>query len=113
MATVKITQITKDFARKTKDVLDVLKECGIDKKSGATLSEAEFSAFVCALSLANQIENLDDYLSGKARILTDEAKEREEAARIMEELKSLKEQLGNTEQSSADSAEKDAPAENE
>ena len=74
MAVVKITQITKDFARKTKDVLDLLKAHGVDKKSGATLTEAEFSLFLDALTAENQIENLDDYLSGKARILTASAK---------------------------------------
>ena len=70
MAAVKITQITKDFAQKTKDVLDLLKARGVEKKSGATLSEAEFSLFLDALTAENQIENLDDYLSGKAKILT-------------------------------------------
>ena len=70
MAAVKITQITKDFALKTKDVLELLKTHGVEKKSGATLSEAEFALFLNAVTAANQIENLDDYLSGRARILT-------------------------------------------
>ena len=70
MAAVKITQITKDFAQKTKDVLDLLKARGVEKKSGATLTEAEFSLFLDALTAENQIENLDDYLTGKAKILT-------------------------------------------
>ncbi len=69
MAAVKIAQITKNFAQKTKDVLDLLKAHGVDKKSGATLTEAEFSLFLDALTRENQIENLDDYLSGRARIL--------------------------------------------
>ena len=72
MAAVKkitMTQISKDFALKAKDVLDLLKAHGLEKKSGATLSEAEFSFFLDALTADNQIENLDDYLSGKARIL--------------------------------------------
>ena len=73
MAAVKkiaMTQITKDFALKTKDIIDIFKSRGIDKKSGATLTEAEFSLFLDALTAANQIENLDDYLDGRARILT-------------------------------------------
>ena len=78
MPAVKLTQITKDFAQKTKDVLDLLKALGVEKKQGATLSEAEFSLFLSALSAENQIENLDDYLAGRARILTEEAKSRAE-----------------------------------
>ena len=72
MAAVKkitMTQISKDFALKTKDIIDVLKAHGLEKKSGATLSEAEFSFFLDVLTKDNQIENLDDYLTGKARIL--------------------------------------------
>ena len=72
MAAVKkitMTQISKDFALKTKDIIDLLKTHGLEKKSGATLSEAEFSFFLDALTADNQIENLDDYLTGKARIL--------------------------------------------
>ena len=67
--TIKLSQITKDFAQKGKDVLDLLKANGLEKKSGATLNVAEFSLFLWALTEANQIENLEDYLDGKARIL--------------------------------------------
>ena len=73
MAAVKkitMTQITKDFALKTKDITDIFKSRGIDKKSGATLTEAEFALFLDTLTANNQIENLDDYLDGRARILT-------------------------------------------
>ena len=73
MAAVKkitMTQISKDFALKTKDILDVFKSRGIDKKSGAALTEVEFALFLDTLTAANQIENLDDYLDGRARILT-------------------------------------------
>ncbi len=66
---ISLSQITKDFAQKSKDVLELLKSRGLEKKSGATLTESEFALFLDALTLANQIENLDDYLSGKARIL--------------------------------------------
>ena len=82
MAAVKkitMTQISKDFALKAKDVIDVLKAHGLEKKSGATLSEAEFSFFLDALTADNQIENLDDYLTGKARILCGGAAPAEEA----------------------------------
>ena len=68
MAAVKLTQITKDFNKKTKEVTDLLRAHGIDKKGG-TLSDAEYSLFIAVLSEENQIENLDDYLSKKARII--------------------------------------------
>ena len=80
--TIKLSQITKDFAQKGKDVLDLLKANGLEKKSGATLNVAEFSLFLWALTEANQIENLEDYLDGKARILCarpEEAPKAEEA----------------------------------
>ena len=82
MAAVKkitMTQISKDFALKTKDIIDLLKAHGLEKKSGATLAEAEFSFFLDALTADNQIENLDDYLAGKARILCGTAAPAEEA----------------------------------
>ena len=69
MAAVKITQIAKDFSKKQKDILDFLCAHGIEKKSGATLTEGEFSLFLEAFTRENQLENLDDYLSGKARIV--------------------------------------------
>ena len=84
MAAVKITQITKDFAQKSKDVLDLLKAHGLEKKSGATLTEGEFSLFLYALTADNQIENLDDYLSGKARILCGAPEAKEAAAPVAE-----------------------------
>ncbi len=68
MAAVKLTQITKDFNKKTKEVTDLLRAHGVDKKGG-TLSDAEYSLFIAVLSEENQIENLDDYLSKKARII--------------------------------------------
>ncbi len=68
MAAVKITQITKDFNKKTKEVTDLLRAHGVDKKAG-TLTDAEYSLFISVLSEENQIENLDEYLSKKARII--------------------------------------------
>ena len=78
MAAVKkipVAQITKDFAIKQKELFDLLKAHGLDKKSGTPFSEAEFSFFLAALTADRQIENLDDYLQGKARILCGDAAE--------------------------------------
>ena len=85
MATAfKIAQLAKDFNRKSKDILDTLRAQKIEKKSGATLSEGEFSVFLDALTAENQIENLDDYLSGKARILCPLPEEKAPAAQKAE-----------------------------
>ena len=67
--THKISQISKDFNMKTKDVLDLLKECGLDKKSGGVLESEELDRFLARLTEANQLENLEEYLSGEARII--------------------------------------------
>ncbi len=118
MAAVKLTQITKDFAQKTKDVLDLLKAHGVEKKQGATLSEAEFSLFLSTLTAENQIENLDDYLSGRARILTEEAKgraaekeakERAEAERRAAEEKAAAEAKAAAERAAAEKAAAEKP----
>ncbi len=71
---IAINDIAASFAMKPKDVIDLLKEKNIEKKTGGTLSPAEAGLFLSLLSEANQIENLDDYLSGKAQILCDKPK---------------------------------------
>ena len=81
---MKLTQVMKDFDIKSKDLLAILAELGITKKSGASLDTDEFEALMQSLTLANQIENLDEYLSGKATILSS-AKEAELTARAEQE----------------------------
>ena len=39
---IKITQLSKDFNLKSKDVTDTFKDLGIDKKSGGSVNEEEF-----------------------------------------------------------------------
>ena len=73
---IKLSQVSKDFNIKTKDLIDLLQSLGIDKKTGASLEDEEFEVFLQALTEQNQIENLSDYLSGKATIVS-EAKEAE------------------------------------
>ena len=64
----KITQITKDFAMKSKDVLDIFKSLGVEKKSGGSADDVEFARFFQKVTRENQIENIDEYLDGKATI---------------------------------------------
>ena len=78
--TVKVTQLSKDTNIKLNTLVEMLLEMGIDKKTGASLEAEEFELFMDKLTRENQIENLDDYLDGKATIVSEEKeKEREEA----------------------------------
>jgi len=76
----KITQISKDFNIKSKDVLDIFStELGIDKKSGGTLDAEEFELFMQRITSKHQIKNIDAYLSGETKISVKSGAEKEEA----------------------------------
>ena len=66
--TIKIKQLSDDFSMKSKEVLDTLLGLQIEKKSGASVDKEEFEIFVNSLTRKHQIENLEDYKSGKATI---------------------------------------------
>ncbi len=70
----KIANIAKDFNLKTKDVLTLLKDHGVDKNVGGSIEGVELDMFLEVLMLANQIENLDDYLAGRATLKSDAPK---------------------------------------
>ena len=40
---IKVTQISKDFNMKSKDILDAFKELGLEKKSGASVESEEYA----------------------------------------------------------------------
>ena len=65
---VKITQISKDFNLKSKDVLDAFKEIGLDKKSGGSVDTDEFELFMQYITKSRQIKDLDAYRDGRAKI---------------------------------------------
>ena len=69
MTKVKITDIAKDMSLQSKVILTFLKENGLDKKTGASLEDGELDLFFDRITQANQLENLDDYVSGKAKII--------------------------------------------
>ena len=76
----KITQLSKDFNLASKDILTLLKDIGLDKKSGGTLEDEELSLFLDRLTSAHQLENMDDYVSGKAKIIVEEPAPKKEEA---------------------------------
>lgn len=68
----KITDITKEFdLASAKDVLGLLEGLGITKTVGGTLDDQEYQVFLSVITAENQIENLDDYLDGKATLVSD------------------------------------------
>ncbi len=69
MTKLKITDIAKDMSLQTKVILALLKDAGLDKKTGASLEDGEIDLFFDRITLANQLENLEDYVSGKAKIV--------------------------------------------
>ena len=71
---IKITQISKDFNIKSKDVLDTFKELGIEKKSGGSADKDEFELFISALTEKHQIKDLDAYRNGRTKIKSAEEK---------------------------------------
>ncbi len=78
--TIKLSQLSKDFAMKSKDVLDAFKDLGLEKKSGANADDLEFALFFQKVTKANQIENLDDYVKGVAKIHAEKPKAEEKPA---------------------------------
>ncbi|MBR5143594.1 MAG: translation initiation factor IF-2 [Clostridia bacterium] len=79
---IKITQLTKDFDMKSKDVLDTLKDIGIDKKSGGSLDNDEFELFVAHVTFTKQIKDVDAYRAGKTKIKRSTAKAKPEETKV-------------------------------
>ena len=71
MEQMKLPQLAKDFGvngkeLKQKDIIDLLKTVGIEKKNGATIEGEELDVFLAVLTFGNQLNNIKDYLTGKA-----------------------------------------------
>ena len=65
---IKITQITKDFNLKQKDVLEITKSLNMEKKSGGALESEEFELFLEHMMKSHEIKDLDAYRDGKNKI---------------------------------------------
>ena len=68
MAQIKVSQISKNFNIKSKDVTDIFKDLGIEKKSGAAVEADEYELFLHHYTFKNQLKNIDDYIDGKITI---------------------------------------------
>ena len=85
---IKITQLSKDFAMKSKDVTDFFKEIGFDKKSGASVDTEEFELFMNHVTRAHQIKNVEAYLGGETKI---SIKSEEKAKAVVQEAQKVTE----------------------
>ena len=108
---IKITQISKDFDIKSKDVLDTFKNLGIEKKSGGSADKDEFELFLAHLTSTHQIKDLDAYRDGRTKIRSSvEKKEKPKSTPAPEEAKAEQKPAPKAEQKPAPKAEqKPAP----
>ena len=65
---IKISDLSKDFAMKSKDVIEEFKSANIEKTTSGTVSDDEFAVFMQHLTLNHQISDLEAYRSGKVTI---------------------------------------------
>ncbi len=65
---LKISEMSRDFGMKAKDVIDGFRELNIDKNTGASVSDVEFEMFMQHMTLTHQIKDVEAYTSGKVTI---------------------------------------------
>ena len=69
---IKISDMSKDFAMKSKDVIEEFKAVNIEKTTSGTVSDEEFAVFMQHMTITHQISDLESYVSGKVTIKTRE-----------------------------------------
>ena len=65
---IKISDFSKDFSMKSKDVIEKFKTINIEKTTSGTVSDEEFAVFMQHVTLGHQISDLEAYRSGKITI---------------------------------------------
>ena len=65
---IKISDLSKDFAMKSKDIIEEFKTVNIEKTTGGTVSDEEFAAFMQHITSSHQMSDLEAYTSGKITI---------------------------------------------
>ena len=65
---IKISDMSRDFAMKSKDVIEEFKTVNIEKTTGGTVSDEEFAVFMQHITSSHQISDLEAYRSGKITI---------------------------------------------
>ena len=84
---IKISDLSKDFAMKSKDVIEEFKGANIDKTTGGTVSDEEFAVFMQHVTLSHQISDLEAYTSGKVTIKIAGKTKTESKAQVADEPK--------------------------
>ena len=77
---IKANQLAKDLGLKSKDIVDIMAEKGIELKTQKSLEAHEFNVLFNALTSAHQIEGIDDYIDGVTFIPSKLEKKAEPAA---------------------------------
>ena len=73
---MKISEMSKDFGMKAKDVIEGFKEVNIEKNTGASVSDVEFEIFMQHMTSTHQIHDLEAYTDGKITIKSAEPKKK-------------------------------------
>ena len=85
---IKANQLAKDLGLKSKEIVDIMAEKGIELKTQKSLEAHEFNVLFDALTSSHQIEGIDDYIDGityiESKKKKPEAKAEAKAARKAE-----------------------------
>ena len=85
---IKANQLAKDLGIKSKEIVDIMAEKGIELKAQKSLEPREFNILFDALTSAYQVDGIDDYIDGVTTIpskLEKKAPEVEEVAKKTED----------------------------
>ncbi len=77
---MKISELSRDFAMKTKDIIESFKGLNIEKNTGASVTDEEFEMFMQHLTSTHQIHNLEEYREGKITITAPKAEKKAKPA---------------------------------
>ena len=81
---MKITELSRDLAMKSKDLIDSFKAVNIEKNSGGSVTDVEFEIIMQHLTLSHQIHNLEEYRTGKITITAPKAVKKEAPKKVEE-----------------------------
>ena len=59
---IKITQLSKDFNMKAKDIIEAFKDMGLEKKTGGSVDVDEFELFMSVMTKKHQIKKIESEL---------------------------------------------------
>ncbi len=65
---IKISDMSKDFAMKSKEIIEEFKTVNIEKTTSGTVSDEEFAVFMQHITSTHQISDLEAYRSGRVTI---------------------------------------------